>query len=344
MLSQLLVVKDQVDKLRREVGKAIDLACTSSNMPRGAGAGAGDAEQCSEFSFSASEYFFVSSGVAKEFPDLLESTLILSYTPPTLPSEAHLLDTEDGTQPVNDAEKKKKRGSVSYCSIALTLSLQALASQPMPVQKLLLQLIQPLVIAFIGAALSVISDPVVLAVVVTVLLVLFAMAVGFYVTSDRQQKAGRVGAETPSTAIGPQKPLIGPPKGQPAGPPIEPAVDEESPADSSNSHNASGTPTTAAAGAVNATDALADNLTTTAAAAAGGNSTAVSGGIETVPGIPDLSSSSGFDSEVGSKSHFGSWFGSDPSGFSASNDEFNFGSSGSSANGDDEFDFENGSN
>lgn len=113
-------------------------------------------------SFSAPDFYFVSTRVARAFPDLLESALVLSYRSPTLPSEQSSRWTGHSSfSPSYRTAQTVAFGSISFgLSVFATYFIVFIGSQSIPVQSLILSAINPIIYGAVSLfCLNIIHNP-----------------------------------------------------------------------------------------------------------------------------------------------------------------------------------------
>lgn len=149
----------------------------------GHGHGQGQGQGLGSAAFSASDYFFVSTRVARAYPGLLESAIVLSYRCPTVSTELREkwgLVTRHSNSFLNKAYKYMSSFDLtSLLALLITTLLMQLGAQSVLVQRVVVMSLNPAiiaVIAFFGSAL--LHNP--LLGTLLVLACILALGVGIY--------------------------------------------------------------------------------------------------------------------------------------------------------------------
>jgi hypothetical protein len=131
--------------------------------------------------FSATDYFFVSSHLARQYPDLLESALILSFKSSSIPST--ISARWQPAKTVSLASRLRALMSqldlMSAFSLVITTCILFLGSQPIVVQRLTSGLMTPVSVAIAGYLGRVIITSSLLGTIVVIFLVLAAIYIGY---------------------------------------------------------------------------------------------------------------------------------------------------------------------
>ena len=125
--------------------------------------------------FSASDYLFVSSHVARAFPDLLESALVLSYRSATVSAEQSAKWTGK-----HHRWLKPSSSVLSSLSTLLTSALLVIGAQVKPAQTLIIMSFNPIFIAAIAFLGTTILHSSLLGVPIAIGIVLVGMVVAYW--------------------------------------------------------------------------------------------------------------------------------------------------------------------
>jgi hypothetical protein len=171
----------EVRKAAAQLESVVEDICVQTSKPRAA-----------NYFLDSCSYLFVSSKVANQYPNLIESMLVLSYSN-HLPGElsrkwkihashatSELLLKGFGFWNMDSATRRKRLAAMSASLIAvLVLGLQVLGASPFVLQRMIIRLSQPWLLALITLACTNISrrPEYVVAFVVILLIVVYFVAV-----------------------------------------------------------------------------------------------------------------------------------------------------------------------
>jgi hypothetical protein len=141
------LIVDTGRTLRTNLEKSIELMCASASQGK-----LNRLTNSRTAPFSASDYFFVSTRVARAFPGLLESAIVLSYRNPAMPvdiREKWGIHSKVGVRAQVWAHLQRWDMS-STVSLLLTTLLMSLGTQAVIVQKIVVTSLNPALIAVIA--------------------------------------------------------------------------------------------------------------------------------------------------------------------------------------------------
>jgi hypothetical protein len=147
------MVAHEVQEVHTMLIETVDRLCRQAGNRGGQSGDIGEEEEESRYFLNAPEYLFVSTNIAKAYPELMESMIVLSYhnhLPGELSKKWHLGSNLRIHQEQMQRQRGRRGGSSNLRNVAIVGIgmgiLQSLASSPFFLQRMMIRFVQPFVL------------------------------------------------------------------------------------------------------------------------------------------------------------------------------------------------------